>query len=121
MFLCIDGALYSLMLIFFIFSSLALILLLLLTLVSALIRERAFSSSREELSSYECGFEHHSLSRLPISLRYFMLTVVFLVFDMEIMLLSYYPLSYLVVADIFSYQAVFIVFVISLTLGLIFE
>ncbi len=48
---------------------------------------------REEMSSYECGFEHHSLSRVPLSLRYYFLTMIFLVFDIEIMFLLYLPFN----------------------------
>lgn len=44
---------------------------------------------REELTSYECGFEHHSLSRVPFSFRYFFLTLVFLLFDLEVVLLLF--------------------------------
>lgn len=49
------------------------------------------SSHREESSTYECGFEHHSYSRVPFSIRYFMLTLIFLVFDIEIMFLLFLP------------------------------
>ena len=44
---------------------------------------------REETTPYECGFEHHSLARVPFSLRYFFLTLVFLLFDLEIVLLVF--------------------------------
>jgi NADH:ubiquinone oxidoreductase subunit 3 (subunit A) len=47
--------------------------------------------SREELSAYECGFEHHNISRLPISLRYFLMTLLFLLFDLEIVFLLLLP------------------------------
>ena len=109
-----------LMLIVFGFVLLTVILLLLLTFVSFLISESSLSLSREELSSYECGFEHHSLSRIPLSIRYFMLTLVFLVFDMEVMLLAYFPLfssCFLVGFRVFVY----LVFVLLLLCGLLFE
>jgi NADH-ubiquinone oxidoreductase chain 3 len=51
----------------------------------------SMSSEREESRSYECGFEHNSLSRVPFSIRYFLLTAVFLVFDLEIVLLLIVP------------------------------
>jgi len=57
-----------------------------LKLLSAGISESS-SLMREELSSYECGFEHHNLSRLPFSFRYFLLTLIFLLFDLEVVLL----------------------------------
>lgn len=66
--------------------------LLILFLVVSSISEYVLLE-REEVSSYECGFEHHSLSRVPLSLRYFFLTMVFLVFDMEVIFLLYLPFN----------------------------
>ncbi len=70
------------------------IILLILYLLSTVISEFAVYD-REEMSSYECGFEHHSLSRIPLSLRYYFLTIIFLVFDIEIMFLLYLPFNLL--------------------------
>jgi NADH-ubiquinone oxidoreductase chain 3 len=60
----------------------------LLKVVSYFLAERSILM-REELTSYECGFEHHSLSRIPFSFRYFFLTLVFLLFDLEVILLLF--------------------------------
>jgi len=46
---------------------------------------------REEVSAYECGFEHVSYSRLPFSFRYFFLTLIFLIFDIEVVFLLFLP------------------------------
>lgn len=61
----------------------ALALVLVLKFAAFLLREKALLN-REEMSSYECGFEHHNVSRVPFSLRYFFLTLIFLLFDLEI-------------------------------------
>jgi NADH-ubiquinone oxidoreductase chain 3 len=66
------------------------LLVLVLKFLSMLMAERVVLS-REELSSYECGFEHHNVSRLPISLRYFFLTLLFLLFDLELVFLLFLP------------------------------
>lgn len=60
----------------------------LLKVVSYFLSERRVLM-REELTSYECGFEHHRLSRIPFSFRYFFLTLVFLLFDLEVILLLF--------------------------------
>ncbi len=77
----------KIIIIFFIFT---IFLILILKLVAHLVREQ-FCLSREELSAYECGFEHHNVSRVPISLRYFLLTLLFLLFDLEIVFLLFIP------------------------------
>jgi len=43
--------------------------------------------SVEVLSSYECGFEPCGSSRLPFCMKFFLLAIIFLVFDVEISLL----------------------------------
>nr|YP_006576375.1 NADH dehydrogenase subunit 3 [Iridona iridescens]AEV94269.1 NADH dehydrogenase subunit 3 [Iridona iridescens] len=76
--------------------------------------------SREKLSTYECGFEPLASSRQAFCLRFFILAIIFLVFDVEIALLIPYVLSvgsgmmWFVRALVFS-------FVFILVLGLLHE
>jgi NADH-ubiquinone oxidoreductase chain 3 len=67
-------------------------LIVFLKLFSFIISEKVVLN-REELSPYECGFEHHNVSRIPFSLRYFFLTLIFLLFDLEIVLMLFVPFS----------------------------
>ena len=104
---------------FIIFLS-VLFVLVVLFLASNLISE-SVSLDREELSSYECGFEHHSLSRLPLSLRYYFLTIIFLVFDMEIMFLLFMPYNRIGVYSSLVGSITSFLFVLVLLLGLVYE
>ena len=94
-------------------------LVILLKLVNVLISEYS-SSNREELSAFECGFDTHRLSRVPFSLRYFFLTLVFLLFDLEVILLVFSP-SLLLSSRVVFMFLVISSFLVILVLSLFYE
>nr|YP_010535884.1 NADH dehydrogenase subunit 3 [Nodopelta heminoda]UYB79122.1 NADH dehydrogenase subunit 3 [Nodopelta heminoda] len=70
-----------------IFSSmLAVFLGIIIFGISWMISKQAISD-REKSSPFECGFDPLSSARIPFSLRFFLLAVIFLIFDVEIVLL----------------------------------
>lgn len=118
----LESGLSSLVVIMFLLILLLLfsfVLVFVLKIASVLISESVVLR-REELTSYECGFEHHGLSRVPFSMRYFYLTLIFLLFDLEIILLLFFPFSFIFSFSLLSFTLV-VFFIIFLYLGLIYE
>nr|YP_010977223.1 NADH dehydrogenase subunit 3 [Siboglinum plumosum]WNZ34610.1 NADH dehydrogenase subunit 3 [Siboglinum plumosum] len=76
--------------------------------------------SKEKASAYECGFDAKTSSRVPFSMQFFLISILFLIFDVEIILISPLPfLSYLSMATYPMMMSNLIIFILSL--GLLHE
>nr|WNH17688.1 NADH dehydrogenase subunit 3 [Chaetodon ephippium]WRQ18396.1 NADH dehydrogenase subunit 3 [Chaetodon ephippium] len=74
----------------------------------------------EKLSPYECGFDPLGTARLPFSLRFFLIAILFLLFDLEIALLLPLPWGDQLASPLLTFLWASAVLTL-LTLGLIYE
>nr|YP_011010491.1 NADH dehydrogenase subunit 3 [Ventidius hungerfordi]WPW47119.1 NADH dehydrogenase subunit 3 [Ventidius hungerfordi] len=43
--------------------------------------------NREKMTPFECGFDPKSSSRMPFSMQFFMIAILFLIFDVEMVII----------------------------------
>nr|YP_010940073.1 NADH dehydrogenase subunit 3 [Porochilus rendahli]WLN31576.1 NADH dehydrogenase subunit 3 [Porochilus rendahli] len=78
------------------------------------------SPDAEKLSPYECGFDPLGSARLPFSIRFFLIAILFLLFDLEIALLLPLPWGNQLLNPTTTLMWAAAVLVL-LTLGLLYE
>nr|AVP82253.1 NADH dehydrogenase subunit 3 [Sylvirana mortenseni]AVP82259.1 NADH dehydrogenase subunit 3 [Sylvirana mortenseni] len=78
------------------------------------------SPDTEKTSPYECGFDPLGSARLPYSMRFFLVAILFLLFDLEIALLLPSPWAIQLPDPILTIFWASII-IILLTLGFLYE
>ena len=113
------------MLINFLGEYLSIIIFLLLALalsIGFIILNFIFAPSKpdpEKLSAYECGFEAFGDSRMEFDVRFYLVAILFIIFDLEIAFLFPWAISLGNLGSLGFWSM--IIFLLILTIGFIYE
>nr|UPL65526.1 NADH dehydrogenase subunit 3 [Macropes robustus] len=75
---------------------------------------------REKMSPFECGFDPKSKARMPFSIQFFLIAVLFLIFDIEIAIILPMMVT-MKTSNLMSWTLTASMFILILTLGLYHE
>nr|ALO76991.1 NADH deshydrogenase subunit 3 [Sternolophus sp. STE01] len=100
-------------------SMIILLITLVMMFLASILSKKTFSD-REKNSPFECGFDPKSSSRLPFSLQFFLIAVIFLIFDVEITLLLPFIMT-MKTTNMVNYLIILFFFLIILLVGLYHE
>nr|AQP29203.1 NADH dehydrogenase subunit 3 [Cyrilliotermes angulariceps] len=90
-------------------------IMMLTTLIS-----KKMNEDREKSSPFECGFDPKNSARLPFSSRFFLIAVIFMIFDVEIALLLPMPIT-MMTSNMKSWMMISSAFLLILIIGLYHE
>jgi NADH-quinone oxidoreductase subunit A len=71
-------------------------------------------NTKIKLDSFECGIETHGNARLPFSIKYFLVAILFVLFDIEVIFMypwavNFKELGMLGIVEVFSFIALLLV------------
>ncbi|MCE2992577.1 MAG: NADH-quinone oxidoreductase subunit A [Candidatus Jidaibacter sp.] len=73
----------------------------------------------EKSSAYECGFESFGDSRMPFDVRFYLVSILFIIFDLEIAFLFPWAITLNLLPELGFWSMMFFLFILAV--GFIYE
>nr|QRW36325.1 NADH dehydrogenase subunit 3 [Hydroporus despectus] len=107
------------MMITMVMSMIIITIALITMLIASTLSKKTFMD-REKNSPFECGFDPFNSARLPFSIQFFLIAVIFLIFDVEIALLL--PMIMIMkISNLITMMSTTMFFIFILLIGLYHE
>nr|YP_010444570.1 NADH dehydrogenase subunit 3 [Antialcidas floripennae]UTI38480.1 NADH dehydrogenase subunit 3 [Antialcidas floripennae] len=95
-----------------------LINIMIITMITLMSKKSIYD--KQKSSPFECGFNPMSKKRLPFSIHFFMIAIIFLIFDVEIVIIM--PMVFTMKFSIIKFWSLTsMIFIIILIMGLYYE
>nr|YP_009485753.1 NADH dehydrogenase subunit 3 [Reduvius gregoryi]AVZ00890.1 NADH dehydrogenase subunit 3 [Reduvius gregoryi] len=97
----------------------ALVISIILIITCTIISKKSILD-REKMSPFECGFDPKSSSRMPFSIQFFLIAILFLIFDIEIVIIL--PMIIVIKSSLIKmWFTTIMLFILILLMGLYHE
>uniref|UniRef100_UPI0030E19B31 NADH dehydrogenase subunit 3 n=1 Tax=Thrips brunneus TaxID=3118777 RepID=UPI0030E19B31 len=104
----------------FLFTILTSFIVTFVLMMISLTVSKKSNKMREKMIPFECGFNFFNFARMPFSMQFFLIAIIFIIFDVEIILIV--PLiPSLFKANLFKWTNTSLSFLTILILGILIE